>query len=65
MKKGVLHFISELGEPSSHRALRQGLWVWGKRKSSHVLPEFLCSGQADSGGLLDAFHSALGGHLAV
>jgi hypothetical protein len=25
---------------------------------------FLCSGQADMGGLPDAFYSALGGHLS-
>jgi hypothetical protein len=29
------------------------------------LPEFLCSGQADAGGLPDAFHSASGRHLAL
>lgn len=28
------------------------------RKRAHVWPEFLCSGQADTGGLLDAFHAA-------
>lgn len=28
-------------------------------------PEFLCSGRVDAGGLPDAFHAALGGHLAV
>lgn len=37
----------------------------GKRDRTHILPEFLCSGQADGGGLPDTFHSALGGNLAV
>ena len=37
---------------------------WG-RKICHVRPEFLCSGQAEAGGLPDAFHLAPGGHLAV
>lgn len=32
---------------------------------AHIGPEFLlCSGQADTGGLPDAFHLALGGHLS-
>jgi hypothetical protein len=42
-----------------------GLWVEVKRgvgESAHVPPEFLCSGQADVGGLPDAFP---GGHLVV
>ena len=30
----------------------------GGRERAHVQPEFLCSGQVDAGGLLDAFHSA-------
>jgi hypothetical protein len=35
------------------------------RKKSLSRPEFrLCSGQADAGGLSDAFHLALGGHLS-
>ena len=32
---------------------------------ARIPPEFLCSGQADVGGLLDVFHSAPGGHLAM
>jgi hypothetical protein len=33
---------------------------------SHVWPEFhLCPGQADAGGLPDAFHSAPGGHPSL
>jgi hypothetical protein len=32
---------------------------------AHFRPEFLCSGQADVGGLPDTFHVVLGGHLAV
>ena len=37
----------------------------GGRVRARDRPEFLCSGQADTGGLPDAFHSAPGGHLAV
>jgi hypothetical protein len=40
----------------------------GGRERAHVLPEFLCSGQADSGGLPDIFYVAPGwgeGLLAV
>jgi hypothetical protein len=37
----------------------------GELESSHVLLEFQCSGMMDVGGLPDAFHAALGGHLAV
>ena len=37
----------------------------GVGRIAHIWPEFLlCSGQADVGGLPDAFHSALGGHLS-
>jgi hypothetical protein len=37
----------------------------GRRGGSHIWPEFLlCSGQADTAGLSDAFHSAPGGHLS-
>jgi hypothetical protein len=41
-----------------------GKWGGGK-DMAHVWPECLCSGQVDAGvgGLLDAFRSALGGHL--
>ena len=36
-----------------------------ERRIAHVWPEFhLCSGQADMGGLPDAFHSVPGGHLS-
>ena len=45
-----------------------GNWGVGEevgRERAHVRPELLCSGQVDVGGLLDAFHSALGGHLVV
>ena len=35
------------------------------RERAHVQPEFLCSGQADVGGLLDVSLMAPGGHLAV
>jgi hypothetical protein len=41
--------------------------AWGKRGEggAHVQPKFsLFSGKADMGGLLDAFHLALGGHLS-
>jgi hypothetical protein len=37
----------------------------GGRERVRIWPEFLCSGQADAGGLPDAFHAAPGGHLAV
>ena len=37
----------------------------GREKETHVRPEFLCSGQANAGGLPDAFHSALGGHPSL
>jgi hypothetical protein len=37
----------------------------GGRKRATVWPEFLCSGQADMKGLLDTFHLAQGGYLAV
>ena len=37
----------------------------GERERAHLPPEFLCSGQAFVGGLVDAFHAAPGGHLAV
>jgi hypothetical protein len=37
----------------------------GGGKIARVWPEFhLCSGQVDTGGLPDTFHSALGGHLS-
>ena len=42
--------------------------MWGKRgewERTCVLPEFLCSGWVDVGGLLHAFHAALGGCLVV
>jgi hypothetical protein len=42
-----------------------GVTEEGGKERAHVWPEFLCSGQADSGGLLDAFHVAPSGHLAV
>lgn len=44
-----------------------GTWVCGKEGSGResVLPEFRCSGQADTAGLPDAIQGALGGHLAV
>ena len=34
--------------------------MWGKRgrERAHVRPELLCSGQAEVGGLSNAFHSA-------
>jgi hypothetical protein len=36
----------------------------GRGRIAHGQPELhLCSGQADEGGLPDAFHSAPGGHL--
>ena len=40
---------------------------WGREGGkTHALPEFhLCSGQADVGGLPDAFHSAPGGHPSL
>jgi hypothetical protein len=40
---------------------------WGREGGkNHILPEFhLCSGQADVGGLPDAFHSAPGGHPSL
>jgi hypothetical protein len=42
------------------------LWVCGKRVgSSCIPPEIRCSGWVDMGGLLDAFHAALDGHLTV
>ena len=37
---------------------------WG-RERAFVQPQFLCSEKAGTGGLLDAFHMAPGGHLAV
>jgi hypothetical protein len=37
----------------------------GVGESARVHPEFLCSGRADAGGLPDAFHAALSGHLVV
>lgn len=45
-----------------------GCGCWGRegRERGRVQPEFfLCSEQVDVGGLMDAFHSALSGHLAV
>ena len=36
-----------------------------KKLAVLIPPEFLCSGQVDMGGLPDAFHTALGEHLAV
>jgi hypothetical protein len=35
-----------------------GVGERGGRERYHVWPELLCSGQADAGELLDAFHSA-------
>jgi hypothetical protein len=35
------------------------------RERARIWPEFQCSGWADTGGLLDAFHVAPGEHLAV
>jgi hypothetical protein len=37
----------------------------GEGEGTRVPPEFQCSGQADVGGLLHAFHKAPGGCLAV
>ena len=37
----------------------------GEWEETRILPEFQCSGWADAGGLLYAFHVAPGGHLAV
>lgn len=42
-----------------------GVGERGQWESAQVLPEFRCSGQVNVGGLLDAFHLAPGGHLAV
>jgi hypothetical protein len=37
--------------------------MWGKGMIAHAWPEFfLCSGQASTGGMPDAFHSSLGEH---
>ena len=41
------------------------VWDGGEWERKHVLPEFQCSGRAAVGGLLDTFHTAPGGHLAV
>jgi hypothetical protein len=48
--------------------LSAGPWVCGKKgvgESAHVPREFRCSGWTNVRGLLDAFHAALGGHMAV
>jgi hypothetical protein len=38
-----------------------GQWVWGREwEKTCILPEFWCSGQADTGRLLHTFHKALG-----
>jgi hypothetical protein len=51
---------------SSFHGIRSiGLWMWGNTETPHIQPEFLCSGQADVGGLQDAFLLVLGGHLGV
>jgi hypothetical protein len=42
-----------------------GVGERGEWERTHVLSEFRCSRQADSGGLLHAFCGALGGCLAV
>jgi hypothetical protein len=42
-----------------------GVGEEGGRERAQVRPEFLCSGQADRRGLLDAFHAAPDGLLAV
>jgi hypothetical protein len=44
---------------------KEGVGERGEGRIAHVWPEFLlCSGQAEAGGLPDAFHSAPGGHLS-
>jgi hypothetical protein len=40
-------------------------WVWGKGEKTLISPEFYHSGLADKGGLLQDFHRAPGGCLAV
>ena len=41
-------------------------WKEGEGRVAQVQPEFvLCSGQADDGGLPEAFQSAPGGHLSL
>ena len=44
-----------------------GGWGWGEGGGrTQVLPEFhLCSGQAEMGGLPDAFHSAPSGYPSL
>jgi hypothetical protein len=59
-KKGQDQVWKEMWE------LKRGLGEEGGGRIAHVLPDFhLCSGQADVGGLPDAFHSAPGGHLSL
>ena len=36
--------------------LKRGEGEEGGGRIAHIQPEFLCSGQVDAGGLLDAFH---------
>jgi hypothetical protein len=50
-----------------NRIVNVGWWGYrgrGGRGRAHIWPEFLCSGQGDSGRLPDTFHLALGGHLS-
>jgi hypothetical protein len=44
-----------------------GEWEMKGEDMAHIKAEFLCSEQADTGvgGLLDAFHSAMGGHPSL
>lgn len=46
--------------------LKRGPGAYRGGRIAHVLPEFyLCFGQADMGGLPDAFYSAPGGHPSL
>jgi hypothetical protein len=43
----------------------KGVGEGGGKEKARIWPEFLlCSGQADAGGLPDAFHYTPGGHLS-
>jgi hypothetical protein len=68
-------FTSLILNPWLKNSTEAGRMLWdcgcrgrGGRVRAYVWPEFLCSEQADTGGLpdkTDAFHLAPGGHLAM
>jgi hypothetical protein len=64
MTKNNLRMKEFISSEKSQVVGYRGVGKGRGRERAHVCLELLCSGQADSGELLDTFHLAQGEHLS-